>query len=459
MSISQDAVDNLQPSASSPPSSPQAQTDTPNEELAEGAVISTKKREKFIPVTRFAILDRLAKDDVWEENERNSAQVFLRYLAAWRHQDYNSRLLQLKEAYLPFSPDRDTIRILTYSDAKMLGMREELINQLSKLLIQANYEEVTQDDIDHFFENDSPYGLNLKVDLSEFDNVLVFARGSDVITKKERTWKKLFIGKETIEVPIFQRLFLLLKMKPEAARIPEIMKSEELSEKAARRRLKKYRKHLPLDVSADHVYLKLFKNIPQTDLEMLFPNTKVEFKLLDKLKFGVTAGGGTLVSVVGTATKVLAATNPITLAGALIGLVAVIFRQVMSFFNQRTRYMMVLAQNLYFHNLANNRGVLTLLVDRAEEEDIKEEMLLYSYLTQYEVPRDQLEEARLAIESYLESEFGIQIHFDIHDALGRLRKDGLIIENEHGVISAMRPQHACVHLEKMWKESLAKQHA
>jgi hypothetical protein len=41
----------------------------------------------------------------------------------------------------------------------------------------------------------------------------------------------------------------------------------------------------------------------------------------------------------------------------------VIFRQVMSFFNTRNHYMMLLAQNLYFCSLANNRGALTLIAD------------------------------------------------------------------------------------------------
>ncbi len=82
----------------------------------------------------------------------------------------------------------------------------------------------------------------------------------------------------------------------------------------------------------------------------------------------------------GTATKLLAATNPFTLAFGVFGLSAVIFRQAMKFFHTRNHYMMVLAQNLYFCSLANNRGALTLIADGAEEEDVKEDMLLYAFL-------------------------------------------------------------------------------
>ncbi|GAH01924.1 unnamed protein product, partial [marine sediment metagenome] len=198
----------------------------------------------------------------------------------------------------------------------------------------------------------------------------------------------------------------------------------------------------------------LFKNINKSDLEMLFPNTEVEFKMFDKIRLGVTAGGGTVASVAGTATKVLAATNPIALAGAIFGLLAVIFRQVMGFFNQRAKYMMVLAQNLYFHNLANNRGVLTLLSDRAEEEDVKEDLLLYAYLCQYDVPRNQLSLAKLAIENYIKSEFGVTVNFDIEDALTRLKSEGLIEHTSDDNLKSLRPGEATKLLEEAWMTSI-----
>ena len=69
----------------------------------------------------------------------------------------------------------------------------------------------------------------------------------------------------------------------------------------------------------------------------------------------------------------------------MVGLCGIAFRQATSFMNQRNRYMMTMAQNLYFHALADNRGVTTLLASRAAEEDIKEEMLLYSVMAKERV--------------------------------------------------------------------------
>ena len=61
---------------------------------------------------------------------------------------------------------------------------------------------------------------------------------------------------------------------------------------------------LPATVNSDYVYIKLFKNMPRSDVEMIFPNTKVRFRLFDKIKFGVTAGSGLGMGVFGTAGKI-----------------------------------------------------------------------------------------------------------------------------------------------------------
>jgi Protein of unknown function (DUF3754) len=77
---------------------------------------------------------------------------------------------------------------------------------------------------------------------------------------------------------------------------------------------RKRRSHIPTGVSSNCIYLKVFKRIPQIDLEMLFPNTRIAFKPFDKLRLMVTAGGGTVAGVVGAGTKLLAITNPLTVA-------------------------------------------------------------------------------------------------------------------------------------------------
>lgn len=423
-------------------------------DLIEVADLEQTGRERFIPLTRFALLDRLARASEQSVVQSPAWPGFVRRLAAWRHMEHRDRLMRLKERYLPFSPDRDTVRVLTFSDSELDRIRTEFVTEVTALLERANYERITEEDLQELLNARSPYGLKLDVDLSEYEEILIFSRGSAIETREERDIKKLYLSKKKFEVPVFLRLFMLAKLKTEKARLAEIMQTEGLDADKAEKRLRQLRKHLPKEASFEHIYLKLFKRIPQIDLEMLFPNTKVSFKPLDKIRLGLTAGGGTAAGVFGAATKVMAAANPVTLAIALAGLVGVIFRQVMAFFNTRNQYMMVLAQNLFFHNLANNRGVLTLLVDRAEEEDIKEDLLLYAFFGDGARRLNALGPVKRAIEDFVERETGKRLDYDLFDTIERLRADGLLIEGGNGSIVLMSPEDACRHLEHRWQSCL-----
>jgi hypothetical protein len=184
---------------------------------------------------------------------------------------------------------------------------------------------------------------------------------------------------------------------------------------------------------------------------MVFPNTKVRFRLFDKLWLGATAGGGIGIGAVGTAGKIaLLATNPLAAIGAIVGLGTIAARQANKFMNQKQRYMVVMAQNLYFHAMADNRGVMLKLAARAAEEDIKEEMLLYSVLAKERARRQDLPDIDVAIEQYLNASFGVSVNFDIPDALQRLLDDGIVTERSDGTLSTLPPQEAALHIDRKW---------
>jgi hypothetical protein len=116
--------------------------------------------------------------------------------------------------------------------------------------------------------------------------------------------------------------------------------------------------------------------------------------------------------------------------------------------------MVTMAQNLYSHALADNRGVMTLLAERAAEEDIKEEILLYSLLAKERVHVSELRDADRAIERYLSSTFGLDLNFDVEDALDRLVADGLVREMPDGTLSALGPVEAAARIDELWDSYL-----
>jgi len=87
-------------------------------------------------------------------------------------------------------------------------------------------------------------------------------------------------------------------------------------------------------------------------------------------------------------------------------------------------------------------------------EDVKEEALLYTHLLRGPIPAAQIESLRETINEFLRKRFGIDIAFDIHDALGRLRAQGLVQDSPSGDLRAMPLREASRHLYDRWCAAL-----
>jgi hypothetical protein len=408
----------------------------------------------FIPISRGDIIEAAASAGLWSsDGDRALARrVFYKIGCLRQHQSARA-LNELSEAYDPFNPDDDTLNQEEFSVEQRTQKRRELVEKLRKHALSANYEELTEEGLEEVLSNASPDGVDVDVDFTEFEVRLLFFRGEATVTKSRRSIMKLFLRHDIYDVPVYLRLLMALKFKTEEVRIREIMAADNLDEAAARKKLHKLRKHLPKDASTEHVYLKIFKHIPRDDVEMLFPNIRVKMKYRDKLQLGGSALVGTLTWALGTATKLLVAValSPVMLAIALLsGVGGIMYAQIRNIFITRDRYRMQLAQSLYFQNLANNQGALALIVDEAEEEDIKEEVLLYTHLLDRPVSPSELDTLDARIEDFLKATFGIEVNFDFHDALDRLVASGLVLQTASGAFQALPITEADRHLRERW---------
>lgn len=411
-------------------------------------------RERFIPVTRHALMDRLTVAKAWAPGQAVKARRFLRYLAYWRSQQWGARVLEMEQAYEPFSPDSDLLVTRKFTDRERHTMQKRFMSEVEEMLTQANYVRIDPSDIELIMTKESHYGLDFNIELDAFEELLIYYRGASMRKDEKRVAAKFF-RKQEFDVPIYRRLFIVFKMKDEGTRVEELRKFLKLTRKEARRMVRRRRAGIPPAVFSGNIFIKSFKDMPRNDLEMVFPNTQVKFRLFDKIKLGVTSGAGAALGVATTAGKLaLVATNPIAAAGAAAGLGGVAFRQFMGFLNQRQRYMVVMAQNLYFHSLADNRSALTKLSDRAAEEDSKEEFLLYCVLCKELVHRNDLAAVDTAIEHVLKSSFGIDVDFDLEDALHRLMRDGIVREDNRGYLVTLGPEEAARRIDRLWDSFL-----
>ena len=408
----------------------------------------------FIPVSRSDIVESLLSPDRWAStDERALAADVLMKIGSLRQHQSGVLLNRLNDLYDPFNPDDETVNLTEAPEIERLEKRRMFNAQIKDLVSSANYHQLREHELEEILDKATPEGVHVEVDFKEYDVMLIFYRGAYDAQRTKRDYRRLFLKKTQYNVPTFLRLFLAIKFKPEEIRVKELMKDYGLNEEKARKRFKKMRRLLPPSCSTDHIYLKIFKTIPRYDVEMLFPNIKVKMKYRDKLQLGGSALVGTAAWAVGTAAKlaVAVALSPMLLVGALVtGVGGIMYAQVRNIFITRDKYRMQLAQSLYFQNLANNQGALALIVDDAEEEDVKEEALLYMHLLHSPVHATRLDDLRAVIDEFLREKFGVNISFDIHDALDRLRAQGLVQDSPTGELRAMPLRDASRALHERW---------
>jgi Protein of unknown function (DUF3754) len=423
-------------------------------QLPDGQTASETEIESFIPVPRSEITAKLSRPELWAPGQAGEVKRFFRYLTAWRHITYNELLDRLDSSYDLFSPDSDIRVDLERAQDDVTKIRTEFLTLMRRLLVHANFTEIPRAALTSLLTRESVYGLDLHVDFDDYEEIMVFWRGNATNTRIKRLPIRFWKRKE-IEYPVYRRLFLLLKLKAKDKRLQEMMREDGISLKKARKQLAARRKMLPVNADDEAIYVKIFKDIPHADMEMMFPNTRVKMRGKDKWWLSVTAGGSLGGAIVGPAIKIMAATSmlalsPMTMVMAGLGLAGVASRQVGNVMSQRRQYMAVLAQNLYFHTLADNRAAITLLASRAEEEDVKEEMLLYSVLAKEHVSKHELTDLKDAIVGYLQREYQVTVDFDVEEALGRLIKDKIVTVQPDGSLKALSPADGIAHLDSLW---------
>ncbi len=428
----------------------------PQEETETGVDIVTQpipsiNPEKFIPVDRNDIVQRVL-DKCFDPDQKELAEEVVCYMCALRQVESARSLDALTEAYDAFNPDDETVNDGVIAGHERRERLENLKAMVIDLVESANYLEIDNATLEKILEDDNYAGFGAEVDLYEYDFHLLYYRGDIKDKIFVRPWKTLWLRKREVNVDAYRRLFIGLKLKPFAQRVAEIMKSKGISRKKAEKLVKRARSQQMLEgVSENTLHLKIFRRIARTELEILFPNAKIRFTPFDKIWLWVGSGGSTIFAIVMAVLKFVAAVaiSLFFVIFTIAGAIGAIIRAITNFFNTRTRYMAKLAKSLYFHNIASNQSVLTLLTDDAEEEDIKEAVLTYALLLRH--GHRGLEEVKYEAEKFLSEEFGVRCDFDIEDGCVHLRGLGLLVVDDVGAPRIRDLEDAREHLLGAWQ--------
>jgi hypothetical protein len=330
----------------------------------------------------------------------------------------------IKESYAPFNPDSDLL-LQPLPQERLSDNEAKLFEHIESLLNHANYEPLNKTLLEERMNRTSPYGVEVSVDFEDFEKIALYYRGESIQKEQKKDPKRLYLKTTTLTEPLYRRLFIVVKPKNIDQRVDEIVQKSGKDPKRTRKKLQK--KGVVCDKERPYIYVKLFKDIPQSDLEMLFPNTKIKMRLFDKLKLAIVGGGGTIGGGSTLFTKLsVAAIEPLSALLALGAFVGVLWRQVKEVLFRRTHYMAQLANNLYFHNLSNNASTLNHMVSLAKEEEVKEALLVYLFLHHQSTPI-AIEALDSEIEAYIQHRYALHIDFEVADGVRKLRELGVLV--------------------------------
>ena len=412
----------------------------------KSAKISKQELERFIPFRRADIIKMCADDAGISASQQELFQSFCKILCATFHHEMHQSLETLKDCYAPFNPDNDTRRLSPQTQATADANQRRLEQELTKSLNRANYEKVTEEEVNQALHEESIFKVKLFVDFNDFEEVLFFRRGVSQRQETIRIWFGL--KKQAIDVCVYERVVIYVRFK----------NADYFQQQG--------RQNLLFEPGTS--LIKLFRNVPKNDLEMLFPNTEIRMKPIDKLIIGVPTAVGGLFMVItklgSTLLLVLAViafwlglrTEPveinqtalIALSVGLGGFASFLWRQFNQYKNRKIQFMKQLSENLYHKNLDNNAGVFFNIIDAAEEEECKETILAYYHLIKSGKALS-IEELDATIEQWFNDHFDCQLDFEMEDALAKLLRLQLI-EVDNNAYKAVDLDVAMQRLDQSW---------
>jgi Protein of unknown function (DUF3754) len=417
--------------------------------FAEGPAVTG---ERFIPFRKSSIVTMCA-DEVPTE-ERESFQAFAELLASLLHHEFRARLEALKDTYYPFNPDTDTRTIVELVPTERQAAQQRLVDELTALAEDANFERISTDDLNRAFVQESLMNVRLEADFDDFEQVVFYRRGEQ--TRQEEVKNLFGLRRRTVKFTNYGKVLVYVKFK-DATHFEATGKDVH-----------------DLPFSPGSTIIKLFQDVPRADLEMLFPNARVRMRHIDKLLIGVPAVVSGVIVIV---TKLIAALIPVLLLlgfwlgvreepvqlnqGQLVALGAALMafgsymvRQFTKFTNRKIQFMKALSENLYFRNLDNGAGVFHHLLDAAEEEEVKEAVLAYHFLRTAARPLTAAELDR-RIEDWFARRWEAAFDFEVDDGVGKLRRLRLVDDDGQGRLTAVTLDEAKRRLDQIWDNLFA----
>ncbi len=388
--------------------------------------------ESYIPILTTELIEALlARKDCPDEAKERLRDVFSA-MSDLLHQRGRRLHTGFTGQYAEIDPDRDTMP-MTLPPLPGQGVEDAVrIAELSRqVLTDAGYSEVDRAELEKAVEFASEWGVPLHVDFEVFDLLMVYARGDITGMRKARRWRKLF-RQIDVDVPLYQRVVVFFKLR-------EGIKTDDQLEHSK-------------------LHLRMFKNIPKMDIDMLLPGTRIRVSWLDHSRYIVPSLGGigmTLYKIIRAALFVAVITYSVAamLLGLTLAIIGYLIRSVMNYIQTRNRYMLSLTRSLYYQKLDTNAGVAYRLLHEAEAQRHREVMLAYYALLSSETPIS-LRRLRRRVQRIIRETASAEVDYRASEAIKTLESWNLIERDSIGLLKTYAPNEAMRRIDACWDTKL-----
>lgn len=385
---------------------------------------ATPVLETYIPLHPNEFLSAVAGIPDITADALEQLQSYKVALAEAVHMDFRRDHLDLLYRYNHFESDREHDGRATLPPTEI----GEVLASIESLLLAANYRRLTPSQIEDTLHTASAWGIRLRIRFRDFKKLRVYSRGDSSVLRLQRNWYRLYRTR-SIDVPIYRKLVVMYEPAPKPPPRSRSKKTPPVKSTTATPAL------LPV------LHLKMFKNVPHNDVDMLLPGV-VRMSLLEQSKIGIPTLWGFALMV----SKLVRNIWLLALLGAMKVLTSMTFivafciagavysvKLFYSYRHARNRHLLNVAQNLYYQTLSNNAGVLLRLLDEAEQQKLCEALVLLLVLIrnrQHEgVSLSQLDQEC----EQLLLRLGVgKVNFDIEASIRCLAARGFVHANESG---------------------------
>jgi len=303
--------------------------------------------------------------------------------------------------------------------------------------VRANFTEIDHDTVQTRQATKVLTGLSIKPSQAGIRRVRFFARGA----RPERLTLRRWFGlrSESIEAEVMRDVIVLVGFKAES----EVQRADRPAFAQMRR-----------GVRPGSAIVKHFRDVATAELVTLHPGARPSMRPRDQVFLAapaIVAGTPVLLNLWPALTVIFAVLaayfgargvidddqlkRALAAVSGLVAVVAFVMRQRLKYETQTLRYQKQLADTVYFRNLANNAGVIDLLVGAGEEQDAKEAFLAYAMLAHAGAPMGK-GELDMTCEQFLREKLNLAIDFEIGDALAKLERLGLIVSDQESYRAA-----------------------